>query len=200
MKQILIILSSLAAVAAVGILAVLYLSNEWPTRGQIGDSFGLLNALFSGLAFAGLLYAILLQREELSLQRQELTLTRQELARSAEAQASAASGQQNLVLLNAYSGLLACKNAEISDALARYHIVTKTSSKRKVAVEYRDLRRKRSQLEGAVGSLLSAMGGQILVQRTDSDPNLDPEDESEKEPQEDGGGLSDSPANGNRAG
>lgn len=59
---------------------------DWQTRGQFGDVFGAVNALFSGLAFAGLIFAILLQREDLELQREELSLTRAELARSAEAQ------------------------------------------------------------------------------------------------------------------
>lgn len=48
-------------------------------RGIFGDMFGAVNALFSGLAFAGVVYAILLQRKELKLQRQELALTRKEL-------------------------------------------------------------------------------------------------------------------------
>jgi len=39
-----------------------------------GDMFGAVNTLFSGLAFAGLIYAILLQRSELELQRKELEL------------------------------------------------------------------------------------------------------------------------------
>ena len=55
-------------------------------RGQFGDSFGAVNSLFSGLAFAGLIVALLLQRRELSLQREELQLTRDELGRSALAQ------------------------------------------------------------------------------------------------------------------
>ena len=59
---------------------------DWPSRGQFGDVFGTVNALFSGLAFAGLIYAILLQREDLVLQRKELELTRTELRRSATAQ------------------------------------------------------------------------------------------------------------------
>lgn len=41
--------------------------------------FGAVNALFSGLAFASLVYAIFLQRRELELQRQELAFTRAEL-------------------------------------------------------------------------------------------------------------------------
>ena len=44
--------------------------------GEFGDMFGGVNALFSGLAFAGVIYAILLQRRELQLQREELALTR----------------------------------------------------------------------------------------------------------------------------
>jgi hypothetical protein len=67
-------------------LTVYFLLPDWPTRGQFGDLFGAVNALFSGLAFAGLIYAILLQREDLELQRKELEMTRQELKRSASAQ------------------------------------------------------------------------------------------------------------------
>lgn len=43
------------------------------------DHYAGANALFSGLAFAGLIIAILLQREELQLQRRELALTREEM-------------------------------------------------------------------------------------------------------------------------
>ncbi len=56
-----------------------YLLYDDPDRGTFGDMFGAVNALFSGLAFAGVIYAILLQREELRLQRRELELTRLEL-------------------------------------------------------------------------------------------------------------------------
>lgn len=54
--------------------------------GQIGDSFGMVNALFSALAFALLIYTSLLQTQELRLQRQEIEENRKELARSATAQ------------------------------------------------------------------------------------------------------------------
>ena len=46
----------------------------------VGDAFAALNTLFSGLAFAGLICAIFLQKSELSLQRNELELTRNELS------------------------------------------------------------------------------------------------------------------------
>lgn len=48
-------------------------------RGTFGDMFGTINALFAGLAFAGIIYAIFLQRKDLELQRRELQLTREEL-------------------------------------------------------------------------------------------------------------------------
>lgn len=47
-------------------------------KGVIGDMFGSINALFSGLALAGIILTILLQRNELKLQREELKQTRQE--------------------------------------------------------------------------------------------------------------------------
>jgi hypothetical protein len=91
-------------------LAVYWLLPDWQTRGQFGDVFGVVNALFSGLAFAGLIYAILLQRQDLALQRTELELTRQELRRSAgaqeqseialRAQASAAAQSTRLAAIN----------------------------------------------------------------------------------------------------
>lgn len=46
--------------------------------GQFGDTFGAINALFSGLAFAFLIYTSNLQRIELSLQRQEMAKAREE--------------------------------------------------------------------------------------------------------------------------
>lgn len=47
-------------------------------RGLFGDMFGALNALFTGLAFGGLIVTILLQSQELKLQRRELKETRKE--------------------------------------------------------------------------------------------------------------------------
>lgn len=53
--------------------------NAEEKRGQFGDKFGAINSLFSGLAFACLVYATFLQRRELALQREELGYTRDEL-------------------------------------------------------------------------------------------------------------------------
>lgn len=75
------------------ILGVLYLYSVWinsrytvlANRGLFGDKFGAPNALFSGLAFVGIIYAILLQRQELGLQRKELRSAVEESHRTTEA-------------------------------------------------------------------------------------------------------------------
>lgn len=59
---------------------------DMESRGQFGDMFGGINALFSGIALGGIVYTIFLQKQELGLQREELKLTRDELKRTAEAQ------------------------------------------------------------------------------------------------------------------
>lgn len=68
---------------------VWWFPNDPQLRGQVGDAFGSINALFSGLALAGVVVAILLQRDELQLQRRELEETRAEMARGAAAQEQA---------------------------------------------------------------------------------------------------------------
>ncbi len=45
---------------------------DYVTRGQFGDMFGALNALFTGLAFAGVVITILLQREDSIAQKQQI--------------------------------------------------------------------------------------------------------------------------------
>lgn len=60
--------------------------SEPADRGTFGDMFGAINALFSGLAFAGMIITLLQQKEELSLQRKELEDTRKELEGQKEQQ------------------------------------------------------------------------------------------------------------------
>jgi Putative phage abortive infection protein len=73
------------------IYACILLYLTWPVTefsvaksGVFGDSFGALTSLFSGLAFAGLIITIVMQKDELALQREELSLTRQELTAQRE--------------------------------------------------------------------------------------------------------------------
>jgi len=67
-----------------GGLAICFAIPGWQERGQFGDLFGAVNALFSGLAFAGLYWALQMQSEQLELQRTELALQREELAATRE--------------------------------------------------------------------------------------------------------------------
>lgn len=67
--------------AASGLLIYFYAGDA---RGIFGDMFGAVNALFSGLAFVGFLYTILLQRADLKLQKHEHDLSRAEMAAQRE--------------------------------------------------------------------------------------------------------------------
>ena len=60
-------------------LSMIFFVDSSTDRGTFGDQFGAVNALFSGLAFAGLIYTIILQRRDLALQRKDLALQRKEL-------------------------------------------------------------------------------------------------------------------------
>ena len=88
-------------VQIVGGFLVFWIFDKWEERASFGDMFGAIGVLFSGLAFAGVIYAILLQRRELELQRRELAMTREELERSAVAQekSEAALVEQSQALL-----------------------------------------------------------------------------------------------------
>ncbi len=68
------------------VITVHYYIPRWVDSGVFGDTFGAINSLFSGLAFAGLLYTILLQSRELKLQREELAMNREQLISSAASQ------------------------------------------------------------------------------------------------------------------
>jgi hypothetical protein len=120
--------------------------------GTFGDSFGSVNALFTGLAFGGLIYTILLQRKELELQRQELknnvaalNLQAEELKRSATAQAEIAKIQLTTARI---------------DALATANVILRD----RISNEARHLELVSAQLQGAMNHC-------TLDQR---DPDADP--------------------------
>lgn len=92
----------------------------WPERGQFGDIFGSVNALFSGLAFAGLFWSLrvqqeqlLLQQDELRLQREELKLQREEMAASRGELARQVEAQQALFRASAAQVTVASVQAQI---------------------------------------------------------------------------------------
>lgn len=69
-----ILIFVLGVVIFIWIFVPEYLNKEYSDieqRGAFGDSFGAVNALFTGLAFAGLLFTIFLQQREIKLQRED---------------------------------------------------------------------------------------------------------------------------------
>lgn len=64
-------------------------------------------ALFSGLAFVVLIFAVFLQRQELSLQREELRATREEMKLARAESARAAEAQETAARLAAITTLIA---------------------------------------------------------------------------------------------
>ena len=69
---------------------------------KAGEIFDSISALFSGLAFFGLLVTIILQKSDLKLQREELKLTREELQKSSEANISIANDNNERAILDLY--------------------------------------------------------------------------------------------------
>jgi len=63
-----------------------YLLPTLEQKALFGDSFGFANSILTGLSLLGLVFTILLQREELKLQREELKRNTEELKRSADSQ------------------------------------------------------------------------------------------------------------------
>jgi hypothetical protein len=78
-KYFIIIAAILVAVSVLFPFAVNHYFDDWAKSGTFGDTFGALNAVFSGIAIAGLIVTILLQRKELAHQRVELALQRTEM-------------------------------------------------------------------------------------------------------------------------
>lgn len=126
-------LSKLIIVIAVVIVGVLILNWIWASqyevsaRGVFGDLFGFSNAIFSGLALAGVIISLRLQSNELGLQREELRETREELKRSAEAQEKSekqlqiqAESMKLTARLNALNTLIKINNERI-ERLDRTH-------------------------------------------------------------------------------
>lgn len=104
-KGLYILFSAVVTIQVIAGYFIITSISSWSDRGTFGDMFGAVNTLFSGLAFAGVIYAIYLQSKELELQRMELELTRNELAKSAQAQ----NDQVRLLLHSAKLNAVAAK-------------------------------------------------------------------------------------------
>ncbi len=83
LKSFLLISLGIVIICILNVLIMPFIFKDLSDRGSFGDMFGGINALFSGLAMAGVIIAIILQKTELILQREELELTRKELEKTA---------------------------------------------------------------------------------------------------------------------
>ncbi len=83
------VIGLLVAIFAAWILYGLAVSQWFPKageRGLFGDSFGALNTLFAGLAFAAIVITLRQGQKQLEIQEKELKLQWKEMRRSAQAQ------------------------------------------------------------------------------------------------------------------
>ena len=132
----------LVVLLSVALFAISLITITWPISevsinkaGVFGDSFGVLTSLFSGLAFAGIIITILLQREELQLQRQELKDNRKEFAKSANAQERSAQLSALSSLLNECEIQLKKNEESLSDS----EFFENNPSHKKIMLEDTDL-------------------------------------------------------------
>jgi len=99
-------------------IILFYSIKNWSISGQYGDSFGLLNTLFSGFAFCGIIFTVYLQKNELEFQRLELVATRNELRKSAISQEKSSKSLElqgkSLVLSSKLNGLNSALSLEIA--------------------------------------------------------------------------------------
>lgn len=120
--------------AVSGVLIHFFVNPE--KHGIFGDMFGAVNALFSGLALAGVVVAIVLQGKELQLQREELKLTREELRTSAEATVESANAlreqaeiARNTAQLEALRTIFDADSLMIQEQRDRWNSQSDTSKK-----------------------------------------------------------------------
>ena len=83
-------------------------------KGVFGDQFGAVNALFSGLAFSGVVYAILLQRYEVGLLQEELARTKDILDEQKKLAAEQLTGQRKQAFETTFFNLLELFNSIVS--------------------------------------------------------------------------------------
>jgi hypothetical protein len=86
--------------------------------GAFGDMYGAFSAFFAGLSLIGIVFAILLQRQQLAIQAEELQHQREEIKRMASAQerSEEAAGKQiklylQFVKVIAYSALIQARGS-----------------------------------------------------------------------------------------
>lgn len=132
-----------------------YFYPDMVNRGQFGDMFGSLNTLFSGLAFAGVVYAIFLQRRDLELQREELKLTREELKRTAEAQEKS----ERALTKQATSLKVTAKLNGKSAVLQHYNTLLELTNSAKYGIDERKFHEVKQQADSLISEINQLIEG-----------------------------------------
>lgn len=124
---------------------IYHMSDNWGDRGTMGDMFGAVNSLFSGLAFAALLLTIFQQRQDIKLNRIAIEQNRKELAKAAVAQHNAQQTLKEQVVqlhltarLNAMNTVIGYYHNRINDANASSELIEKAMQKRKAIIQQID--------------------------------------------------------------
>lgn len=124
------------------VVIIIGVIDDWPDRGAFGDLFGAVNALFSGLAFAGLIYTIVLQKKDLETQRIEIAQNRAELKKSAKAQQKSEKALTEQVVqmklsakLNALNTIINYYNIRIADISNSEETTLKLKEKRRETIK-----------------------------------------------------------------
>jgi hypothetical protein len=129
-----------------------------PDRGTFGDMFGAVNALFSGLAFVGVIYAILLQGRDLDAQQKALLESQQEMQRSVQAQERAADAMRLQAEATGQAYRLQALMAALQAAESRLGATAMTEKGN--SQERIRLIRQRDQLEKRVNELIDTVSTQ----------------------------------------
>lgn len=122
-------------------VVIYYWGQNWSERGTMGDMFGVINALFSGLAFAGLIFTIIMQRQEIITNREEIEMNRKELHKSVRAQQKTQQALQDqakqthlTAWVNAMSTVINYYNTQITNPNNPPEMIEKARKKRRALI------------------------------------------------------------------
>jgi hypothetical protein len=85
---------------------ILWIEGKGAALGTLGDGFGIINALFSGAALCGTVYAVILQRKDFKLTLKEYTDSRLAQEKAAEAQERNVAQQTRLAEIHGFTALI----------------------------------------------------------------------------------------------
>jgi len=106
LKTLIYILGSCFLIWIISGVTLWFVFKPGTNGGVFGDMFGVINALFSGLAFGGVIYAILLQKSELKVSMDSLSKSASAQAESSKALINQSDIMLKTARLNALSSLL----------------------------------------------------------------------------------------------